>query len=63
MRKIPFMRKYNGRDTELGLFRPEYDPESLMHTVQADRDVNPPFVQWSGPWQIDFRDHVARPIG
>lgn len=32
----------------------------LMHTVQAERALLQPFIQNSGPWQVNYTDHVAR---
>ena len=38
----------------------EWAAHDLMHTVQAERALMQPFIQASGPWQVYFRDHVAR---
>ncbi len=32
----------------------------LMHTVQAERALLQPFIRGSGPWQVNYTDHVAR---
>jgi hypothetical protein len=47
----------------LGELLNEWAAHDLMHTVQAERAVMQPFIQGSGPWEIYFRDHVARTKG
>lgn len=35
----------------------------LMHTVQAERALMQPLIQGSGPWQVNYTDHIARVKG
>jgi hypothetical protein len=39
----------------------EWAAHNLMHTVQAERALMQPFIRGSGPWDIYFTDHIARP--
>jgi hypothetical protein len=54
------------RHSELGMVSleemlHEWVAHDLMHTVQAERALMPPFIRGSGPWEIYFTDHTARP--
>jgi hypothetical protein len=32
----------------------------LMHTVQGERALLQPFIRGSGPWLVNYTDHIAR---
>jgi hypothetical protein len=63
---IPDDLAKRARHAELGMVTlsellHEWAAHDLMHTVQAERALLQPFIQGSGPWQVYFQDHVARP--
>jgi hypothetical protein len=33
----------------------------LMHTVQGERAILQPFIDWCGPWKRYFSDHIIPP--
>jgi len=44
----------------LGEMLAEWAAHDLMHTVQAERALMQPFIPLSGPWDVYFKDHIAK---
>ena len=45
----------------LGEMIHEWAGHDLMHTVQGERAILQPFIDWCGPWKRYFSDHIVQP--
>ena len=44
----------------LGEMVHDWAAHDLQHTMQAERAVMQPFILGSGPWQVNFQDHLMK---
>jgi hypothetical protein len=45
----------------LGEMIHQWAGHDLMHTVQGERAILQPFIDWCGPWKRYFSDHIIPP--